>query len=242
MEQLPARPDPGQGAAAQDASVLQVQARALGDPTRFRLFRLIAEAHAPIGVASLNETFGLNHNAVRQHLSKLVAAGLVTEETARADGPGRPRLVYSVHPSADSRWGVTSPYERLSVLLAELAATGDTAVAVGRRAGLRLRLGHRAISNEPTAALVDAMARQGFDPVAHQEGTEAQVTLRACPFETAVHADARTVCELHLGLARGVAEAIGGIEVTDLAPTDPSEPRCVLRCRLTEGQGTGPTM
>ena len=38
------------------------------------------------------------------------------------------------------------------------------------------------------------------------------------------------------------SEAIGGIEVTDLAPTDPSEPRCVLRCRLTEGQGTGPTM
>jgi len=60
--------------------------------------------------------------------------------------------------------------------------------------------------------------------------------------ETAVHADWLTVCELHLGLARGVAEAIGGIEVTDLAPTDPSEPRCVLRCRLTEGQGTGPTM
>jgi DNA-binding transcriptional ArsR family regulator len=68
-------------------------------------------------VAELTAHFGLNHNAIRQHLAKLVEAGLVVETTAAARGPGRPRLLYQVDPVAESRWGVTGPYERLSVLL-----------------------------------------------------------------------------------------------------------------------------
>ena len=47
---------------------LQVQAKALGDPTRHRIFRYIADAAAPVGVAELTDHVGLNHNAIRQHL------------------------------------------------------------------------------------------------------------------------------------------------------------------------------
>src|SRR5690606_39529987 len=83
---------------------LQEQARALGDPTRHAIFRLIAGADHPVGIAEINEHLPLNHNAIRQHVAKLVAAGLVVESRARPTGRGRPRLVYEINPAAAGRW------------------------------------------------------------------------------------------------------------------------------------------
>src|SRR5664279_5199609 len=99
---------------------LQTQARALGDPTRHAIFRYLADAVVPVDVAELTEHFGLNHNAIRQHLAKLLNAGLVTEQQSSSGGRGRPRLNYRINPGAESRWGVTGPYERLSLLLSEM--------------------------------------------------------------------------------------------------------------------------
>src|SRR4051794_28809500 len=110
--------------------MLQTQARALGDPTRHGIFRYLADADAPVGVAELTAHFGLNHNAIRQHLARLVAAQLVTETTAPPAGRGRPRLQYVVDPSSESRWGVVGPYERLSMLLTEVVRSGEEPVEV----------------------------------------------------------------------------------------------------------------
>lgn len=215
-------------------SELQIQARALGDPTRHGVFRYVADAGAPVDVAELTSHFGLNHNAIRQHLAKLVEAKLVVESAAAPSGRGRPRLLYALDPSAESRWGVTGPYERLAMLLAEVVRSGDTPEEVGHRAGLRLRLGHRAVSNVPSQAFAEVVSRQGFDPVVVQRGDNIEVTLQTCPFASAVLTDPDTVCELHLGMARGVAEAVGGLEVNELVPNDPRRAQCKLRCRLTE--------
>lgn len=213
---------------------LQIQARALGDPTRYGVFRYLADAGVPVDVAELTSHFGLNHNAIRQHLAKLVEAQLVVESAAAPSGRGRPRLLYALDPSAESRWGVTGPYERLAMLLTEVVRSGDAPEEVGRRAGLRQRLGHRAASNAPAAAFAEVMSRQGFDPVVTQRGDHVEVTLQTCPFASAVLTDPDTVCELHLGLARGVAEAVGGLEVNELIPKDPRRAQCKLRCRLTD--------
>ena len=213
-------------------SDLQVQARALGDPTRHGVFRYLADAGIAVDVAELTAHFGLNHNAIRQHLAKLVDAGLVVESAAAPTGRGRPRLLYAVAPAAESRWGVTGPYERLAMLLTEVVRSGDTPVEVGRRAGLRQRLGHRAASNDPALAFSEVMSRQGFDPTVAQRGDSVEVTLHTCPFASAVLTDPDTVCELHLGLAQGVAEAVGGLVVDELIPKDPRRAQCKLRCRL----------
>ena len=215
-------------------SELQIQARALGDPTRYGVFKYVADAGGPVDVAELTSHFGLNHNAIRQHLAKLVEAELVVESAAAPSGRGRPRLLYALDPSAESRWGVTGPYERLAMLLTEVVRSGDAPEEVGRRAGLRQRLGHRAVSNAPTAAFAEVMSRQGFDPVVVQRGDDIEVTLQTCPFASAVLTDPDTVCELHLGLARGAAEAVGGLEVNELIPKDPRRAQCKLRCRLTK--------
>ena len=208
---------------------LQVQARALGDPTRHEIFRYLADADTAVDVAELTAHLGLNHNAIRQHLAKLMDADLVVESVAPPVGPGRPRLRYMVDPSAESRWGVTGPYERLSMLLTEIVRTGDTPVAVGRRAGLRQRMGDARV-DEPTAAFIEQMARQGFQPTVRRHGDVVDVTLEVCPFTSAVLTDPVTVCGLHLGLAEGLAEALGGLVVDELVPKDPRRAHCRLRC------------
>lgn len=212
-------------------TTLQQQARALGDPTRHGIFEYISSAGSPVGVAELTEHFGLNHNAVRQHLAKLVAAGLVEESTAPPRGRGRPSLQYVVDPSADSRWGVTGPYERLAVLLTETLRSGDTPVEVGRRAALRQRLS-QSPPEDPIEAVVEEMARQGFAPRLRRRGDSVEITLKECPFTSAVLTDAETICQLHLGLAQGVAEAVGGVTVEELVPRDPRRANCRLRCRV----------
>lgn len=217
-------------------TTLQQQARALGDPTRHDVFRYVVDAAGPVGVAELTEHFGLNHNAIRQHLTKLVDAGLVVEKTAPSTGRGRRRLHYTLDPAAESRWGVTGPYERLALLLSEIVRTGDTAVDVGRRAGRRRRLGATG-AVDPVAYMVEQMARQGFDPAVRQRGADVEVTLRVCPFVTTALVDPDTVCGLHLGIAYGLAEAVGGVVVDELAPKDPRRAHCRLRCHLEPDRG-----
>jgi predicted ArsR family transcriptional regulator len=212
-------------------NALQLQARALGEPSRHELFRYIADAGRPVDVAELTEHLGLHHNAIRQHLAKLVEAGLVSEATAPRTGRGRPRLVYTVDPSAESRWGVTGPYERLTLLLSEIIRTGDSPVDVGRRAGRRVSAA-ASDAVDPVVGLVDAMKRHGFEPIATRRGDRIDIVLGSCPFETTALADPDTVCGLHLGLAYGAADSLGGLVVDELVVRDPRRGTCRLRCHV----------
>lgn len=214
---------------------LQIQARALGDPTRYSIFRYLADASVPVDIAELTARFDLNHNSIRQHLAKLVEARLVLESRAAPRGQGRPRLLYAVEPSTESRWGVIGPYEQLSMLLTEVVRSGDQPEEVGRRAGVRHRLGARAASEAPLAEFARVMGRLGFDPDVKQHDGAAVLTLRSCPYSSAVLTDPGTVCQLHLGLARGIAESVGGLAVDQLIPHDPRTARCELHCRLAAG-------
>lgn len=212
---------------------LREQARALGDPTRHRIFRYVVDAGRPVDVAELTDHCGLNHNAIRQHLAKLVAAGLVVEDRAPSTGRGRPRLVYEPHPAADSRWGVTGPYEQLSVLLTEMIRTGDSAVDVGKRSVTPAR-GRARVGEDPVAFVVEAMERRGFEPVVRAaRGDRVDVVLRQCPFASAVLTDPDTICDLHLGMAEGIAELTGHrVVVDELHARDPRRAGCRLRLHL----------
>jgi predicted ArsR family transcriptional regulator len=209
-------------------TALQQQARALGDPTRYAIFRYIAEADAPVGVAALTSHLALNHNAIRQHLAKLLAADLVVELRMPTGGPGRPRLGYELSAAGDSRWGTVGPYERLSLLLTEIIRTGDTPVEVGRRAGRRMR--PTAPTGDAAADMATAMARQGFEPEVRPRRIGADVVLQTCPFASAALADRETVCTLHLGIAEGLAEGTTAT-VQQLVVKDPRRAGCCVRLR-----------
>lgn len=215
-------------------TTLQQQAKALGDPTRHAIFRVVAASPQPVDVAELTHHFGLNHNAIRQHLAKLVAADLVLESRAATGRPGRPRLTYVVDAAADSRWGVVGPYERLSQLLSEVIRTGDTPVEVGRRAGRR-EAAERQLGGDADAAVgavCETIARQGFDPELQRTGDEVTIALRACPFLSTAATDPETVCAMHLGIAQGMAEGADGLVVDELVARDPRREPCELRMHV----------
>jgi predicted ArsR family transcriptional regulator len=211
---------------------LQEQARALGDPTRHAIFGQIAEADGPIGIAELNERFPLNHNAIRQHVAKLVAAGLVVESRVRGPGRGRPRLAYEVNPATQGRWGTTGAYERLSHLLVEIIRSGQSAEEVGRRAADVFRV--PAPSGDVVADISAAMARQGFEPEVTPVRDGAEIVLGTCPFASVAVADRDTICSLHLGIAEGLAEDDPRASVRELVAHDPRKANCRLRISVAD--------
>jgi predicted ArsR family transcriptional regulator len=216
-------------------TTLQEQARALGDPTRHAIYRHIVQAGHPVGIAELNEEFPFNHNAIRQHVAKLLAAGLVMESKTQGAGRGRPRLVYEPNPATEGQWGTSGPYERLSQLLVEIIRTGDDAKEVGRRAADLFRV--PTPSGDIVADISAAMARQGFEPEARTARDGAEIVLHHCPFAAVALKDRHTVCALHLGIAEGLTDDTAA--VTELVAYDPRKAECRLRVRVAPDASHG---
>ena len=192
-------------------ATLQQQARALGDPTRHEIFRYIADASFPVDVAELTDHFGLNHNAIRQHLAKLVDAGLVVEDTAPSSGRGRPRLVYVLDPGAESRWGVTGPYERLSRWLAEMVRTGDTPPC--ERAQMRRKPPHIVVTTPESLYILLGSA----------SGREMLATTKTVIVDE-IHAIAGTKRGSHLALSLERLDALAGRRLTRIGLSATQEP------------------
>ena len=210
---------------------LQQEAKALGDPTRHRIFRYVADSAVPVRVAELTAYMGLNHNAIRQHLAVLVDAGLVLEELEPESGrPGRRPLLYRLHPEAAGAWGTEGPYELLASLLAAAVEHGLTPREVGRQAGRR-----SAFDFHGEADVLDTlevvMERRGFRPVRSTKGSKVDFVLGRCPFEDVAVANPHTVCQLHLGLAEGLAEGLGGVEVLRLVAKNAHRAGCRVALR-----------
>ncbi|HET8931140.1 MAG TPA: helix-turn-helix domain-containing protein [Acidimicrobiales bacterium] len=203
------------------------RSKALGDTTRYGIYRLIAGLDRPATVAELTDEFGLNHNTVRQHLKKLREARLVEEVAEAPRGPGRPRLLYRLTDEAAAEWNDEGPYERLSLLLLEVATTGDSALEVGRAAGRRMHLD--ADAADPIAAMTVAMAAQGFAPRTTTVGDRTELVLEHCPFASAAEVNPQIVCSLHRGMLEGLASQVDGVALTDLIATDPRQARCLVR-------------
>lgn len=206
---------------------LLMQSRALGDPTRHGVFAYIRDADDAVGVAELTTHFGLNHNAIRQHLAKLRDAGLVLEERESPTGPGRLRLRYRLAPGAAERWGgAPSAYERLAMMLIELLHGGGTPREVGRRAGHRLAIEHG--TDADAVVILEAVARQlGFEPRVEETPDGTDVVLDRCPFLGPAAQAPDIVCDLHRGIAEGIAEAgLGDATIAGLLVRPPERAGC----------------
>lgn len=206
---------------------LQVEARALGDPTRHRIFRYVGEAERPVSVAELTDYVQLNHNAVRQHLAVLKEANLVVEEVEDRSRPGRPRLLYRLHPEVADRWGTAGAYSWLANLLANALRQKQEPREVGLSEGLR-RAAELSPSTDRLDALESEIAQRGFRPTRVDKGRRVEFILGRCPFADVAVSDPGTVCQLHLGLAEGLAEGLGGLAVERLVTRDARKAGCKL--------------
>lgn len=88
-------------------------------------------------------------------------------------------------------------------------------------------------------ALVGELARRGFDPEVVDEGAgHWDVVLRTCPYQPTAPNDPGVVCVMHEGIARGIADTVGDIEVEGLEINDPAELAC--RFSVVRRPGTSP--
>lgn len=212
---------------------VQRQAKALGDPTRFAIFSWIARRAEPVTIIELKDQFGLNHTTIRQHVLQLCEAGLVDETQAPPSGPGRPKRLYELAPGARGTWTHDGPYEKVAKLLLEVMRTGKSPREVGRSHGEMTAGSHHRAGDAIDAMAVEVL-HQGFAPTVARDVDSAELTLTVCPYASAAGDDPDTVCELHRGLAEGLAESIGGVEVTELIARSPNRAGCKLRLTSTE--------
>ena len=209
-----------------DASDIQREARALGDPTRYRLFRYVVEAKRPVGVAELTDFIGLNHNAVRQHLAILKEASLVVEQVETRSRPGRPALLYELHPEAAGKWETTGAYAWLAGLLAEAMKEGLSVHDVGYREGQRRARATEGLDAD--AAMERELLRSGFRPVRRDTASSTEFVLQRCPFADVAATNPTEICQLHLGLAEGLADTIGELTIDRLVRKNPHRAGCRL--------------
>jgi predicted ArsR family transcriptional regulator len=208
--------------------------KALGDETRFSMYRELASSTNPLSAHELADRLGIHANTVRLHLERLREAGLVDVEAIHRGTVGRPQHVYALAAGAPSLGFDPPSYTLLAGLLAALAervgADGEEATAIGRKWGAEA--GRRTRSRSCTKALTTELERLGFDPVAEEDGGDVSIAFLHCPFRELAEAYPELVCNLHRGICEGVVKSVGGGTVDDFATLYDHDP-----CRVSVAVG-----
>jgi len=193
--------------------------KALGDETRFSMYRELASATRGCSAQELADTLGLHANTVRLHLDRLREAGLVEVEAVHRGTVGRPSHVYSLAPGAPGLGFDPPSYTLLAGLLAALAervgADGAEATEIGRRWGIEA--GRRTRSRSCVKALTAEMNRLGFEPACETSGPVTDLVFTHCPFRDLAEAYPELVCNLHRGISEGIVSEVGGGSVEEFA-------------------------
>lgn len=210
---------------------------ALSQPTRARLFELLAELRRPAGTEELAERLALHPNGVRTHLDRLLGAGLVVRERARQPR-GRPRDMWMVASGARPGGEAPSGYAQLARWLARAVPSSLAGLrrveATGREIGRELgpdasRPDRDVAPGDAEERLHTALASLGFQP-RRERGPAGGLTYRLCncPYRDAVHESPGVVCALHRGMTRGLLDVIApATKLADFAPgSDPDRAGC----------------
>ena len=205
-------------AAAEGLDRLYETARALGEETRFRIYRRIWLSPLPEGVAELAAAFSLHPNAVRQHLTRLEQAGLIVSALERPGGAGRPRRVYAPSPEP-FELGPDAAMRPLVSLMAEAvdALPGDRRKLTrfgedwARSWTSKRKRGNGRAPRDPRARaelLSRELARWGWRPSAINENGGMRITTGRCLFHGGAPGENGRSCSLEEGLLRGLTEAM----------------------------------
>lgn len=193
-------------------------ARALGEETRFRIYRDLCASGRPASVSDLAGRFDLHPNAVRQHLARLEQAGLVVSSLDRSPGAGRPRRLFEANPEPLELVVVHPPrsLKPLLAMLSQLAASLPTSRLreVGRAWGLAWAAERRRANGSAPRTRrtrLDQFALQlaewGWQPASREERGVVRVTTERCLFhDVAPERDGRC-CALEEGVLSGLVEA-----------------------------------
>lgn len=208
-------------------------------PMRAEVLHQLRELAEPVPVGRVAAAVGLHPNTTRFHLDALADAGLVIREVEHRTQPGRPKVLYQA-----ARGHRGNHYQELAAAMvrhfaAGLADRSERARAAGESWGQELRadLERTLPEQEPLDRLVGCMTELGYDPRL-EAGPEPVLVLRPCPFLDLAGADPDVVCQLHLGLARGLLGPDQPWQVVSLQPWVMPD-RCLLHLARSQAE-SGP--
>jgi predicted ArsR family transcriptional regulator len=198
---------------------------ALDQPLRRDLYRLLSERDGWVTRDEASEALDVPRSVAAFHLDKLAAAGVVEttfERTTGRTGPGAGRPAKLYRRSAgelaasvpDRRYDLAGSL--LATAIAEAERTGapvsDCLTSAARAAG-------RVIGEEAAAAtgpltkrddrrgaVIEILARHGYEPVASKRG---EIALVNCPFHRLAEEHRSLVCGMNLDFLAGLLEGIG---------------------------------
>jgi predicted ArsR family transcriptional regulator len=186
--------------------------KAIGDETRYEMYRELATATHALTAAELADRLGLHANTVRLHLERMRDAGLVEVEAVHRGTVGRPQHVYSLVAGSPTVGFDPPAHALLAGLMAALAehagADGEDAAAAGRAYGKQAARNHQGRSCSD--ALMTEMSILGFDPALETGAADATLFFLQCPFRELAEAYPELVCNLHRGICEGVVGAVRG--------------------------------
>ena len=188
-------------------------------PTRAEVLEHLQGLGRPVPLDAIADAVGVHQNTARFHLDALTAAGLVDRQLEHRDVPGRPKVLFRA-----ARISSDSSYESLAQVMVRHFAAGvddrsDRAVEAGVAWGEQVRA--ELVASDPARGpldrLVDGMTWLGYEP---QLVTDAEpvLNLRPCPYASIASEDPDVVCQLHLGLMRGILGPGQPWEVVSIEP------------------------
>ena len=203
---------------------------ALSQPTRARLYALLAELKRAAGTAELAERLALHPNGVRLHLERLEKAGLVSRARPRR-ARGRPPDAWTIAPYARPGGHEPRAYRDLGRWLARAIRSRPVNLrsieSTGREIGRELA---PADATTDPRALETTLVALGFQPtVRAHHGDQLTLCLRNCPYSDAVHENQTAICALHKGITQGLLDVLHpGAKLAGFVPHDPDAAGCLI--------------
>lgn len=202
-----------------DDSTAPTSTRSESDDTRRQVLATFRGAGSALSVDDVARALALHRNTVRFHARALVESGLLTQDTERTGGKGRPRAVY--RPTVLGARSGERNFELLSTILIEhVAATAPeptaAATAAGRAWGAQLSAAAR--PQPADERVFDFLADLGFEPVRPDPPDTSRLHLHNCPFRELVDAHQDIVCAVHRGLLEGLVTSAPAPPAADHAP------------------------
>lgn len=181
---------------------------------------------------------GLHPNTARGHLEALVSRGLVERFGSAPHGRGRPSWCYRAAKGSGDPDIRVQDYTGLAVALADhVARTSSNPAAAAVEVGMNWARTLEVARAETEVAggedylraarfIQDQLATLGFAPEMVGSGANPTMRLVRCPLLDAARRNTVVVCNVHLGLVRGLLSEAGHEVQADLRPF--SEPGACL--------------
>jgi predicted ArsR family transcriptional regulator len=195
-------------------------ARALGEETRFRIYRQVCLGSEPASVRSLAQVISLHPNAIRQHLTRLEQAGLIESQPDRnGNGAGRPRRLYQpspeplefTHPPRSTRAIVAVLSEAVDALPSDPRRLEEFGLGWGRSWAARRKRENGAVPRSRRGRadlLAGELSEWGWRPSIRREKDGIRLATGRCLFHDAAPGLNGRCCALEEGLLTGLVETL----------------------------------